>query len=113
MPWDWDAMSENKKTTMEFIEKNIQLPWDWMMVSENENLTWQFIMRHPNQNWDTWARPYRIEMWKKGEYDIQKARIQSRSTLLKEEIVAGALHPTRFMKYLETYNYDMSDEKYI
>lgn len=113
MPWDWDALSENKKTTMEFIEKNMQLPWDWSMVSENDNLTWQFIMRHPNQNWDHWAHSYRREMWKKGEYDIQKARIQSRSTLLKEEIVAGALHPTRFLKYLETYNYDMSEEKYI
>lgn len=111
--WDWGSLSCSKKVTMDIIEKHMNLPWDWEMVSENPNLTWQFILAHPTLEWDMYSYEYRRAMREKVEYDMERARAMSRNEMVKEEVIAKAMEPTRFEKYLEIYNYDMAGDEYI
>ena len=44
--------SLSKNSTMEFIEKNIDLDWDIESIQNNPNLTRSFVDRHPEFAWD-------------------------------------------------------------
>ena len=39
LPWNWYAISRNKKITMDMICDNPRLPWSWNWISMNPNLT--------------------------------------------------------------------------
>lgn len=45
---NWSKISHNEKTTMKFIEDNLNFPWDWDMILFNPNLTTEFIRNHAN-----------------------------------------------------------------
>jgi hypothetical protein len=97
---------------MDDIEAHPELPWSWKYVACNPNLTWQFIVRNPQVAVYNHTPEYQRAMKQKEEYDLQKARIISRTTALKEEAIARALIPTRFEKCLTMYGYDIACEEY-
>eukprot|EP00798_Chlamydomonas_sp_ICE-L_P017264 gene17264-biopygen26171 len=55
MPWNWRALSMNRKVvrSWEVVRDNPDMPWDWEWLSWNSNVaTWEVVRDNPDRPWD-------------------------------------------------------------
>jgi hypothetical protein len=121
----WDGLSQNPSAIDMLLENTDKISWtnfsrnphpkaieslkanteyiDWVMLSTNPGAEELFLL-YPNKwYWNLLSENPCIFT-----YNYKKCRTVVRTTLLKEELMAAALHPDRISKYLQL-GYSLSD----
>ena len=122
---NWFTLSQNPNA-IHLLENNLdKVNWDWLSRNPNaidlleknfDKINWYHLSSNPNaidlleQNTDkidwSWlsSNPLIFEI----DYKVLDKRIEP----FKEELIQKCFHPTRLVRYLETYNYDIGEDEY-
>jgi hypothetical protein len=98
-PWDWARLSYNPNITLKDVLANPDKPWRWYWLSRNPNITPKDVFANPGKTWDwaglSWNRfGYKPEIY-------NKERIQERTAVIKDELIAVAWEPTRIASCID------------
>lgn len=52
LKWQWDAVSLNPNINLEFIGRHMDKHWNWFFVSKNPNITMEMIEHNMQNPWD-------------------------------------------------------------
>ena len=100
---DWYRLSFNKNA-IHLLEQNQDKIY-WECLSYNKNAIYLLEQNQDKIDWGYLSRnPSIFEI----DYNVLKNRIEP----FKEELMQKCFHPTRLVRYLETYRYDIGEEEY-
>ena len=105
---DWDYLSLNSKAIHLLEQNQDKINWTWLSENPGAIHLLEQSLLDPNQDEiylnGLLPNPAIFEI----DYHVLKKRIEP----FKEELIQKCFHPTRLVRYLETYNYDIGDDEY-